>query len=121
MQAPSHSASDAAVPNGGMPELRDRIRQCRIQLDLTQGQLGERVGVSPQAVTQWESGDSKPSRKSLLLLADVLNVSIDYLLNGDILPPRDGRSTVHLVSQRGRVVPMFSQQSIAENAGIEGL
>lgn len=121
MQAPTYSHADAAVLNGAMQDLGDRIRACRIKAGITQGRLGEMVGVSAQAVTQWESGENKPSRKNLERVANALGVSIDYLVNGTLLPERDGNATVRMFAERGRVVPMYSQEAIAHNAGIEGL
>lgn len=39
-------------------ELKERIALARKQAGLSQEQLGEKLGVSQQAVSKWESGDS---------------------------------------------------------------
>lgn len=50
------------------------IREGREKLDLNQSQLAERVGVSPQAVQQWESGATQPRGKRLNKIAEVLKL-----------------------------------------------
>lgn len=50
------------------------IREGREKLDLNQSQLAELVGVSPQAVQQWESGATQPRGKRLNKIAEVLKL-----------------------------------------------
>ena len=50
---------------------------------ITQGELGERLGVSYQAVSKWERGETLPDTGILVDLADVLETSVDRLLRGD--------------------------------------
>ena len=47
---------------------------------LTQSELGERLGVSFQAVSKWERGETLPDISILPALADILETSIDYIL-----------------------------------------
>ena len=49
---------------------------------LTQSELGERLGVSFQAVSKWERGETLPDTAILLDLAEVLETSVDYILSG---------------------------------------
>jgi HTH-type transcriptional regulator, cell division transcriptional repressor len=50
------------------------IREGREKLNLNQSQLAELVGVSPQAVQQWESGATQPRGKRLNKIAQVLKL-----------------------------------------------
>lgn len=59
-----------------------QIAELRKNKGLTQGELGDRVGVSFQAVSKWERGESLPDTAMLPLLADVLETSIDNILLG---------------------------------------
>jgi len=61
-------------------DLGDRIRLQREKMALTQGELGGRLGVSPQAVSKWERGENAPDVALLSPLADALGVSVDWLL-----------------------------------------
>jgi len=62
--------------------LSDNIRQRRRQMNLTQETLAEHMGVSVQAVSKWECGQSCPDIESLPELAAYLGVSADWLLAG---------------------------------------
>ena len=63
-------------------ELKDRIAAVRKAAGLTQEQLGELLGVSRQAVSRWESGQTSPDAATLAALCEKLRVSADYLLLG---------------------------------------
>ena len=60
----------------------DRISFLRKLKGLTQAQLAEKLGISAQAVSKWESGLSCPDIMMLVPLADIFNVSTDMLLGG---------------------------------------
>ena len=57
------------------------IYQKRKKLNLTQDELGKRLGVTNKAVSKWEVGETLPDVTMLAPLAKVLNVSVDELLN----------------------------------------
>lgn len=57
-----------------------RISAGRKALGLSQEALGERLGVSRQAVSKWENGTSDPSTSNLLALAKLYGVSAEELL-----------------------------------------
>lgn len=61
-------------------ELGTRIKQLRIQADLTQMQLATLLNVSPALISAYELGDRKPSLEILVSLAATFRVSTDYLL-----------------------------------------
>lgn len=67
-------------------KLNERIIYCRKKCGLSQEELGEKVGVSRQAVSKWETGDALPEVTKLKTLADVFGVTVDYLLNEDDPP-----------------------------------
>ncbi len=56
------------------------LKNLREARGLTQEQLAERVLVSRQAVSRWETGETQPSSDTLLLLSGVFDVSINTLL-----------------------------------------
>ena len=62
----------------------NRYKECRLANDMSQKYVALSVGVSPPMVSQWESGVKKPSKETLLKLADLFNVSTDYLLGREI-------------------------------------
>lgn len=59
-----------------------QLAQLRARKGITQTELGERVGVSFQAVSKWERGETLPDVSVLITLADVLETTVDYILRG---------------------------------------
>ncbi len=57
----------------------DRIKAARLAKGLSQEQLGEKLGVSFQAVSTWEQGKFLPDSDRLPALAKVLDLSLDFL------------------------------------------
>jgi len=58
-------------------ELRNRLRELRLQQGLTQVTLAERVGVTRQTIIAVEKGKFVPSVKLALRLADTLGASLE--------------------------------------------
>lgn len=61
-------------------EIRDILRNLREKNNLTQEQLAERLHVTRQAVSRWETGETQPNTDTLKLLSQAFNVSINTLL-----------------------------------------
>lgn len=62
--------------------LGDTIKAHRTRCNMTQELVAERLGVTRQAVSKWESGASDPSTTNLLALAKLFEVSPEELLRG---------------------------------------
>ena len=60
--------------------LANKIIALRKQNSWSQEELAERIGVSRQAVSKWESAQAIPDLDKILLLADLFGVTTDYLL-----------------------------------------
>lgn len=63
-----------------MKTLGDRLKILRKKAGINQSELAERIGVSRQSVTRWETGDRSPDADTLLALAKALNTSTSFLL-----------------------------------------
>ena len=61
--------------------LADKLKEARKNAGLSQTELAEKLCVSRQAVTKWETGKGIPDVENLKVLSQVLDVSIDYLLD----------------------------------------
>lgn len=62
--------------------LSDRIQALRKARGISQEELADRVGVSRQAVSKWESEQSSPDLDKIILLSEYFEVTTDYLLKG---------------------------------------
>lgn len=63
-----------------VPHFPDRLRLHRNKLNLSQEQLGQRIGVSQNAISTWERGESSPQLPELLALAKLFEVAVHYLV-----------------------------------------
>ena len=61
-------------------EMRDTLKDLRLGRGLTQAELAERVHVTRQAVSRWETGETVPNTDTLKLLSRLYDVSINTLL-----------------------------------------
>lgn len=61
-------------------KLPEKIYELRKANNLSQEQLAEKLGVSRQSISKWESGESSPECERLAALSQVFHVSTDYLL-----------------------------------------
>ena len=64
-----------------------KMIELRKQNGLSQQDLADRLGVSRQAISRWETGAVQPLADSVKSLAQVFQVSTDYLLNDDLDTP----------------------------------
>ena len=84
------------------PQMLQKLKECHptYRRRITQKELAEHVGVRPQTVSLYLKGETAPSPKILLKMADYFCVSTDYLLTG-----QDGK-------QSGDVITMDSLRDI---------
>ena len=61
------------------------IAECRKKQNLTQIQLSEKLGITDRAVSKWETGKTMPDSSLMLELCDILNITVNDLLNGELV------------------------------------
>lgn len=96
----------------------EKLMELRRKQGWSQEELAERLGVSRQAVSKWESGQTLPDMDKVLLLSEIFSVSTDYLLKEDITVSEDGAPAGRLVT--GEEAEAFLQVK-AQTAGRIGL
>ncbi|MCI9078588.1 MAG: helix-turn-helix transcriptional regulator [Lachnospiraceae bacterium] len=64
-------------------DFSEKILTLRKGNDWTQEELAEKLGVSRQSVSKWESGQAVPEMQKIVALSSVFNVTTDYLLKPD--------------------------------------
>ncbi len=57
----------------------DRLIECRIKKGITKMEAAKRMNLSQPAYLRYENGDRIPSIQTLIIIADVLNTSVEYL------------------------------------------
>ena len=82
----------------------DRIIELRKKQHMSQGMLADAVGVSRQAVSKWETGQSLSDSGKLILLAQVLDTDIEYLSTGRVNDAIRPPVVIKTVEQVDRIV-----------------
>lgn len=76
----------------------ERLKELRKQAHLTQVELAKRLGIGQSSYADWERGKKKPTQENLVKIAQILNVSIDYLVgNSDEHLKEDELDNVELL------------------------
>jgi len=60
-----------------------KLKELRLQHGFTQSKLAEKVGVARSTIAMYEAENSEPDLQTLSKIAEIFNVSIDYLMNRD--------------------------------------
>ena len=95
----------------------EQISALRKAKGLTQSELGERIGISFQAVSKWERGEALPDVTLLPDLAKILETTIDYILIGkERLVEYKGKFTVADIKKG-----LFCLKNAGEYLGTENI
>ena len=65
-------------------ELSKQIKKYRTEANLSQEELADKIYVSRQTISNWENEKNYPDIKSLVLMSEVFQVSLDNLIKGDL-------------------------------------
>ena len=85
-------------------EVGEKLRERRNTLHMTQDEVAEALGVTRQAISNWENGRSYPDIERIIRLSDIYQLSLDELLKGD-------NKMVHQLqknTQQNRFIKTFS-------------
>ncbi|MDO4620522.1 MAG: helix-turn-helix transcriptional regulator [Lachnospiraceae bacterium] len=93
--------------------LGDKITELRKREGWSQEQLAEKLGVSRQSVSKWESAQSVPDMNRVLLLSKLFQVSTDYLLDDQLeqLPGSDLPAKEDSYNENGDVLTPVSMET----------
>ena len=65
------------------------IAQCRNEKNITQEELGEKLGVTNKTISRWENGHYLPDIEMMQLLSKEFNISINELISGEKIKDSD--------------------------------
>lgn len=100
------------VDHGGpVMSLQERVKQLRKEHGWSQGELAERVGGDPAQISRYENGRITPSADAVVKLAEVFDVSTDYLLVEDS-PRRPFRGAEDALGERLGTIGELSPEDL---------
>lgn len=90
-----------------------RMFQARKACRMTSRELAERIGLNAAYIRQIECGRRKPSMETLIACCNELDVTADFLLEGDIAPSHEAEAELQLLSEKLRLLPERDRKTIA--------
>lgn len=69
--------------------INQQIKAYRLKQNISQEELAEKIFVTRQTVSNWETGKNYPDIHSLLLMSNLFGVSLDQLVKGDLNAMKD--------------------------------
>ncbi len=100
-----------------MENLGQTITDYRKKFNLTQKDLGEKLNVSPQAVSKWENGQAEPDASTIIKLCEIFKISTDELL-GNTPPAEEVAATA--VAEAPAPQPQIVRETVVEQKIING-
>lgn len=96
------------------------LRVLRESANLSQTQLGDIIGMSQQSINRYENHDTEPDIKTLSLLADYFETSIDYLVgHTDIRRKIEPVQPYDLNEREAALIEGFRQLTNTQRQGVE--
>lgn len=88
------------------------IIELRKQNSMTQAELAEKINYSDKAVSKWENGDAVPDIGVIKSLAELLGVSVDYLLEETHEQKTEVKTESKTVRQNKKIITMLSVTTV---------
>lgn len=95
-------------------EFSEKLLTLRKAKDLTQEQLAERLNVSRQSVSKWESGQAAPELDKIVAMSVVFDVTTDYLLKSSEIDDLSVKTEMLEKQQEQMLMREQRQQKIRE-------
>ena len=84
------------------------LRELRAASELTQSELAERINYSDKAISKWERAESLPDIQVLKQLADIYQVSVDYMLNESHSPAVQSDDAVRIIKKNRFIITLLA-------------
>lgn len=105
--------------------LADNLKRIRKENNLSQEQLAEKLGVSRQAVSKWESGQSYPEMDKVIQICTLFNLNMNELVNENLKEVKEAKEEKNISNKYissffdylTKVVDMFSSMKFKQIVG----
>lgn len=95
----------------------ERIRELRRKKELSMKRLGELIGVAESTIHHYEKGKRQPDYETLKKIADVFNVSVDYLLGreeNELKPSQPNSKWIPVLGKVAAGIPIEAIEDILD-------
>lgn len=91
-----------------------KLKELREQKKLTQSQVGDYIGAKKSAISLWESGKRQPDKDTLIRLATLFDVTVDYLLGREESPTQSQETKTTPAERRAEAKRLLESMSDEE-------
>ena len=103
-------------------KMAQRIQECRKKLDLTQEELGEKLGLQKSAITKYEKGRvTNIKRETIHLMSKLFNVNPTWLMGFDVPIKNEEKDEVKTAARDKKVFDKYSKLDEAKRKIVEAL
>ena len=100
----------------------DNLKKLRKEMNLSQEDLADKLGVSRQSISKWESGVVYPEMDKMVQLCSIFNLSMDDLINNDVTEVNNTKQAKNSINKFidsffkyvNKTIKMFSSMSFKE-------
>ncbi|MDO4720745.1 MAG: helix-turn-helix transcriptional regulator [Peptostreptococcaceae bacterium] len=103
-----------------MESIGSRLKQARKASRLTMQQVHESTGLSKGNISNFENNKFKPSADALVLLSELYDVSIDWILKGEAFPQESSEQSIYPPEDK-EMYAMYSQLTMENKLEIKGM
>lgn len=96
--------------NNSMGEIISSLRK---EKGMTQKELADKLGITDKAVSKWERNVSFPDTATIPKLAEILDVSVEELMNVKITPVSERRDMENMITLILKVIPLAMGVAVA--------
>lgn len=87
----------------------DRIRELRLEIDISQKELAEKTGINKSTISDYEMGKKLPTAQTILQLVKFFGVDANYLLQDEMAEVRARNSNIELSKEEEKAVMMYRE------------
>lgn len=92
----------------------NQIRRYRTEKGLKQSVLASMLNVGQNTISNWETGRTEPDQKSLRLMAELFETSIDNLLGAKVVPEKPGYVRIPVLGRVAAGIPIDAIEEIID-------
>lgn len=93
--------------------LGEKISALRNQHEMSQGDLAEKMNVSRQSISKWETDTSVPELDKLILLSEVFHITLDEMVKSDTLEDTSKENELHESENTPQPVQLIIQKTVS--------
>ena len=90
----------------------ENLQKLRKEKNISQEQLAEKLGVTRQSVSKWESGTSYPEMDKIVTLCKIFNCDIDTIINKDVMEEKKKKDATGIIKNILKQIAIYIEETV---------